>query len=128
MKKTLAIVLGAALGLGLMAPAYAHGGGQWRLNPRYCADIREDVRDRWEERRDSRRDYGRYDRAEDRFDRRENRRDSRITVCSKRAFVYVGDRGDRRYGRHKPRLQLYYDRRLGMNYTLVTGRKIYVRG
>ncbi|MEK7266737.1 MAG: hypothetical protein AAB227_11640 [Pseudomonadota bacterium] len=95
MKKLAAALIGAGLVLGA-APAFA---GEWRLDARRCADIREDWRDARENRRDERYDYGRRDRAEDRIDRREDRRDRAITVCPRSAFVYVADRHDRRGGR-----------------------------
>ena len=143
MKKIIAAIVGAGLVLGA-APAFA---GEWRLDARRCADIREDWRDARENRRDERYDHGRRDRIEDRYDRREDRRDRRITVCPRSAFVYVADRYDGRgdnwrdndrygdrgrheaRGRHKtPKLRLFSDRVVRMNYTLDTGRKIYVRG
>lgn len=133
MKKIIAAIVGAGLVLGA-APAFA---GEWRLDARRCADIREDWRDARENRRDERYDHGRRDRIEDRYDRREDRRDRRITVCPRSAFVYVADRHDWRgdRGRHEargrykaPKLKLFYDRVVRMNYTLDTGRKIYVRG
>jgi hypothetical protein len=148
MKKTIAAFAGAALALGA-APAFA---GEWRLDQRRCADIREDFRDARESRRDEWRDYGRYDRREDRYDRRESRRDRSITICPRSAFYYVDDRGrdwrddnrgrddwrdnDRRdNGRgdvrsraRQPRLDLKYDRSLRMHYRYDGGRRIYVRG
>ncbi len=153
MKKFIAAMVGAGLVLGA-APAFA---GEWRLDARRCADIREDWRDARENRRDERYDYSRRDRIEDRYDRREDRRDRSITVCPRSAFVYVDDRHDRRgdnwrdddrrgdnwrdndrrsdrsryesRNRYKaPRLKLSYDRVLRMNYTLATGRRIYIRG
>lgn len=145
MKKFIAALAGAGLVLSA-APAFA---GEWRLDARRCPDVREDWRDARENRRDQRIDYGRGDRVEDRYDRREDRRDRAVTVCPKSAFYYVSDRGewrdngwrnddhrydrsDRRFsnarGYKAPALKLKYDRRLRMQYTTVTGRKIYVRG
>lgn len=89
MKRTIAALAGAALALGA-APAFA---GEWRLDARRCADVREDFRDARESRRDERRDYGRYDRLEDRYDRRESRRDRAVTVCPRSAFYLDHDRG-----------------------------------
>ena len=143
MKKFIAGMLGAGLVLG--APAFA---GEWRLDARRCADIREDWRDARENRRDERVDYSRRDRVEDRYDRREDRGDQAITICPRSAFVYVSDRSDRRhnwrdddrrgddwrgddwrgYREREPRLELRYDRRLRLQYTYDHGRKIYVRG
>jgi len=144
MKKLIAVVIGAGLVLGA-APAFA---GEWRLDARRCADIREDWRDARENRRDERIDYGRRDRVEDRYDRREDRRDRALTVCPQSAFYYVSDRGewrdngwrnddhrDNRSYRGRgaryqkaPKMNLKYDRRTGMRYTYVHGRKIYLRG
>lgn len=133
MKKLIAALIGASFVLGA-APAFA---GEWRLDARRCQDIREDWRDARENRRDERYDYGRRDRVEDRYDRREDRRDRSITVCPRSAIFYVADRGDRRsYDRghnsrnryEQPRLQLRYDRKVGLQYTYDRGRKIYVRG
>lgn len=143
MKKLIAALAGAGLVLGA-APAFA---GEWRLDQRRCADIREDWRDARESRRDERYDYGRRDRVEDRHDRREGRRDRAITVCPRSAFVYVSDRherGDARrnsdsrhddhHGYHErdrykaPKLKLSYDRRLRMQYAYDHGRRIYIRG
>ena len=145
MKKLAAALIGAGLVLGA-APAFA---GEWRLDARRCADIREDWRDARENRRDERHDYGRRDRAEDRYDRREDRRDRAVTVCPRSAFVYVSDHdyrrgGDRRHdsdryghdhdryghgrGYREPQLKLSYDRRMRMQYTYDHGRRIYVRG
>lgn len=130
MKKLIAALAGAGLVLGA-APAFA---GEWRLDQRRCADIREDWRDARENRRDERYDYSRRDRVEDRYDRREDRRDRAITVCPRSAFVYVPDRrGD--HGRYssrsryeEPRLKLKYDRKLHMRYAYDHGRRIYLRG
>lgn len=152
MKKFIAALAGAGLMLGA-APAFA---GEWKLDPRRCADIREDWRDARENRRDERFDYGRRDRIEDRYDRREDRRDRAVTVCPRSAFFYVSDRREHRYENNRygngrsdnvrndngrdgrghydnrrykaPKLELRYDRRLRMQYTYDTGRKIYVRG
>ena len=144
MKKLIAALAGASLVLGA-APAFA---GEWRLDRGRCPDIREDWRDARENRRDERYDYGRRDRVEDRYDRREDRRDRAITICPRSAFYYVSgrdewrdngwrnddhryDRNDHRYGGRRydraPRLTLKYDRRLRMQYTTATGRKIYIR-
>jgi hypothetical protein len=92
MKKLFAAVLGAGLVLGA-APAFA---GEWRLDARRCADLREDWRDARENHRDERVTYGRRDRVEDRYDRREDRHDRAVTVCPRSAFVYVSDRRDDR--------------------------------
>lgn len=152
MKKLAAAFIGAGLVLGA-APAFA---GEWRLDARRCADIREDWRDARENRRDERYDNSRRDRVEDRYDRREDRRDRAVTVCPRSAFVYVSDRNNRRgdagrydndrngtdrydngrgdrgrgYGRRykEPKLQLSYDRQMRMHYAYDHGRKIYVRG
>ena len=152
MKKLIATIFGAGLVLGA-APAFA---GEWRLDASRCPDIREDWRDARENRRDERYDYGRRDRIEDRYDRREDRRDRAITICPRSAFYYVDGRKDHRgrsgwndndwsngyardgyYGRDNakyrgrskaPSLKLKYDRRLRLQYTTATGRKIYVRG
>ncbi|HNR76423.1 MAG TPA: hypothetical protein PKM48_04790 [Parvularculaceae bacterium] len=150
MKKLIAAMIGAGLALGA-APAFA---GDWRFDPRRCPDIREDWRDARENRRDERNDYGRRDRIEDRYDRRESRRDRAVTICPRSAFYYVQDRRDRRGGdgrderwddngwrdgydrdrdRYRgrawtPQLPVKYDRRMRMQYTTVTGRKIYIRG
>ncbi|MEX0644423.1 MAG: hypothetical protein WD076_03890 [Parvularculaceae bacterium] len=137
MKKIIAGLLGAGLVLG-MAPAFA---GEWRLDSRRCADLREDRYDRREDRRDERVDYGRRDRVEDRYDRRENRWDRSITICPRSAFFYVPDRREQAYGERNgngrgyargryrtPPLTLSYDRRLRMSYRYDHGRKIYVRG
>ncbi len=140
LKKVIAGLVGAGLVLGV-APAFA---GEWKLNPRACPDLVEDRYDRIEDRRDARRDYGRRDRREDRADRRENRRDRAVTVCPLRAFYYAPDRYDRRarqgrsdrYGRayghsnsrRHARLPLRYDRRMRMQYAVIDGRRIYVRG
>ncbi|OFX00907.1 MAG: hypothetical protein A3E78_03550 [Alphaproteobacteria bacterium RIFCSPHIGHO2_12_FULL_63_12] len=153
MKKLIAVLVGAGVVL-TAAPAFA---GEWRLDARRCADLREDWRDARESRRDERYDYSRRDRVEDRYDRRESRRDRAVTVCPRSAFVYVSDRDhgrrgdDRRYdnarydndryehgrgdrgrkyghGYREPKLKLSYDRRMGMQYTYDNGRRIYVRG
>jgi len=147
MKRVIAALFGAGLALGA-APAFA---GEWKFDPRRCPDIREDWRDARENRRDERFDYGRRDRVEDRYDRHEDRRDRAVTICPRSAFYYDFDRRDWRSakGRHdryddysrgnsygdryksharEPRLPLKYDRRMRMQYTTVTGRKIYVRG
>lgn len=134
MRKIIAAIAGAGLVLGA-APAFA---GEWRLDARRCADIREDWRDARENRRDERIDYSRRDRAEDRYDRREDRRDRAITVCPRSAFYYVSGHG-RDYGRHdsnhnygsryaEPKLRLSYDRQLRMHYRYDHGRRIYIRG
>lgn len=124
MKKIIAAIAGAGFVLGA-APAFA---GEWRLDARRCADIREDWRDARENRRDERIDYSRRDRAEDRYDRREDRRDRAITVCPRSAFYYAPGRDD--HGRYyrAPRLRLSYDRQLRMHYRYDHGRRIYVRG
>lgn len=134
MRNLIAALIGTGFALGA-APAFA---GEWRLDARRCADIREDWRDARESRRDERYDHGRRDRAEDRYDRRESRRDRAITVCPRSAFYYArsdwrdGDRrGEHRYGRDNdrtPELKLSYDRRLRMRYTYDHGRRIYIRG
>lgn len=144
MKKIIAALVGAGLVLGV-SPAFA---GEWRLDARRCADVREDWRDARENRRDERYDYSRRDRREDRYDRREDRRDRAVTVCPRSAFVYVDNRYDSRDDRWRdhdrgsergrqnsrydrartPRLNLSYDRSMRMSYTYDTGRKIYVRG
>jgi hypothetical protein len=135
MRKILPVLVGLGVAFSA-APAFA---GEWRLDARRCADIREDWRDSRENRRDERYDWGYRDRAEDRYDRREDRRDRRITVCPRSAFYYVdAQRGDRwrdddrrddwrRVERH-PRLELRFDRKLRMHYRYEHGRKIYVRG
>ncbi len=154
MKKLFAAMIGAGFVLGA-APAFA---GEWQLDARRCADLRED----W---RDTRVTTGRAD-------RREDRRDRAVTVCPRSAFVYVSDRRDSRrdswrddrrgygndrdydkrgngngngyasndrrgddHGRYDrrdsfraPPLKLRYDRRMRMQYTYDHGRKIYVRG
>jgi hypothetical protein len=122
MKKFLAGLIGFGV-LTAAAPAFA---GEWRLDWRRCADIREDVRDAREDRRDRGVDRGRYDRREDRYDRRESRYDRRITVCPRSAFYYVPDRGERRA--RPPALRLSYDRATRMHYRYEGGRQIYVRG
>jgi hypothetical protein len=124
MKKIAAALLGAGLMLGA-APAFA---GEWRLDARRCADMREDWRDARENRRDERYDRGRRDVREDRHDRREDHRDRAITVCPRNAFYYVASRGERLSKRRAPRLALSYDRRLHMYYRYDRGRRIYVRG
>ena len=131
MKKLIAILVGTGLVLGA-SPAFA---GEWRLDARRCADIREDGRDARENRRDERIDYGRRDRVEDRYDRREDRRDRAVTVCPRSAFYFVDGRRDEHRRRHhyrdsygQPRLELSYDRRFRMKYAYHQGRKIYVRG
>lgn len=128
MRKTIAALLGAGFALAA-SPAFA---GEWRLDPRRCADIREDWRDARENRRDERVDYGRRDRIEDRYDRREDRRDRAVTVCPRSAFYYAPGRGDRHYldaARYKaPKLALRYDRALRLHYRYHHGRRIYVRG
>lgn len=124
MKKIAAALLGAGLVLGA-APAFA---GEWRLDWRRCADIREDRRDVRENRRDERYDRGRRDLREDRYDRREDRRDRMITICPRSAFYYVPDRGERYSARHQPRLKLSYDREMRLYFRYDRGRKIFVRG
>lgn len=145
MKTIIAAIFGAGLAMGA-APAFA---GEWKFDPRRCPDIREDWRDARENRRDQRYDYGRRDRIEDRYDHREDRRDRAVTICPRSAFSYVQDRRDRRggdgrnerwddngwrdgYGRARysgrARLPVKYDRRMRMQYTTVTGRRIYIRG
>ena len=141
MKKLMAVLVGAGLALA-SAPAFT---GEWRLDARRCPDIREDWRDARENRRDERYDYSRRDVREDRYDRREDRRDRAFTVCPRSAFYYVSDygrrdrgdyegrggyeRGYRERDRHyAPRLPVRYDRRVGMKYTMATGRRIYLRG
>ncbi|NWG93081.1 MAG: hypothetical protein HXY21_11350 [Parvularculaceae bacterium] len=143
MKKLVPVLVGLGVAMSA-APAFA---GEWRLDARACADIREDWRDARENRRDARYDYGYRDRVEDRYDRREDRRDRRMTICPRSAFYYVDDRrggrGDRwsnydrrddwrrddwRRDERRPRLELRYDHRLRMHYRYDHGRKIYVRG
>lgn len=127
MRKLIAILVGTGLVLGA-SPAFA---GEWRLDARRCADIREDWRDARESRRDERVDYGRRDRIEDRYDRREDRRDRAVTVCPRGAFYYVGDHRGRNHHRdnyRQPRLELNYDRHLRMKYAYFQGRRIYFRG
>ncbi len=85
MKKLIAMLVGTGLVLSA-SPAFA---GEWRLDARRCADIREDWRDARENRRDERIDYGRRDWVEDRYDRREDRRDRVVTVCPRSAFYFV---------------------------------------
>ncbi len=129
MKKLIAILVGTGLVLGA-SPAFA---GEWRLDARRCADIREDWRDARENRRDERIDYGRRDSVEDRYDRREDRRDRAVTVCPRNAFYYVDGRRDDHRDRYRandgqPRLELRYDRHLRMKLAYHQGRKIYIRG
>lgn len=124
MKKIAAALLGAGLMLGA-APAMA---GEWRLDARRCADIREDRRDARENRRDERYDRSPRDVHEDRYDRREDRRDRAITACPRTAFYYVPSRGESYAPRRAPRLQLAYDRELRLHFRYVHGRRIYVRG
>jgi hypothetical protein len=131
MKKMIAILVGSGLALGA-SPAFA---GEWRLDARRCADVREDWRDGRENRRDERIDYGRRDRVEDNYDRREDRRDRAVTVCPRSAFHYVDGRRDDHRGRNRyrdderqPQLELRYDSHLRMKFAYHQGRKIYVRG
>lgn len=143
MKKKMAMAAGGLLGLCLL-PAQAHA-GEWRLDQRRCSTITREVHDdrrddrrdgRYDDRRDDRSDQGRYDDRSDRgrydsggrYDRRDSRT-QRLTVCSRSAFTYVADRWERDQRRYKkPRLQLIYDRQIGLDYTLAVGRKVYVRG
>ncbi|MGV6821179.1 MAG: hypothetical protein ACWA5T_11870 [Parvularcula sp.] len=78
MNKTLTLalpfILGAAACASAAPPAHA---GEWRLNPRLCPDLREDVRD-------ARVVTGRRD-------LREDRRDRRVVTCPASAYVWVGD-------------------------------------
>lgn len=71
--------VGALMGIGGAAQA-----GEWRLDPRRCPDLREDIRD-------ARVDHGWRDRAED-------RRDRRVTNCPRSAWVYIPDRYERQRG------------------------------
>ena len=70
---------GALMGIGGAAQA-----GEWRLDPRRCPDLREDIRD-------ARVDHGWRD-------RREDRRDRRVTECPRSAWVYIPDRYERQRG------------------------------
>jgi hypothetical protein len=147
-KKTLAIAVGAVLGLAML-PAHA---GEWRLNQARCTTqvVRYDSRDFGHDQgrgygqdqgydRGQGQGYGRQDQGydssrtgrEDSYGRNERggRGANRITVCSRGAFVYLPDRWERQHRRFKaPKLFIAYDRQARLNYTLVTGRKIYVRG
>lgn len=77
----------AAAGLALLGSVVTTGSasaGTWYLNASACPDFREDRRDR-------RYNYGRWD-------RREDRRDRRVIECPPRAWTYVADRYEQRYG------------------------------
>lgn len=91
------MMLSLPFALGLLACASAAPpaqAGEWRLDPRLCPDLREDIRDR-------RVTYGRRD-------AREDRRDERVTRCPARAWVWVGDRP--RTLPRKPTYDLYWGR------------------
>lgn len=75
-KTIFAAILLAGLAGGVSSAAEA---GEWRLNPRLCPDLREDMRDR-------RHTYGLRD-------LREDIRDSRTVNCPASAWVWVSDRG-----------------------------------
>ncbi len=75
-KTLLAAILLTGLAGGVSSAAEA---GEWRLNPRLCPDLREDMRDQ-------RRTYGVRD-------LREDIRDGRTVNCPASAWVWVNDRG-----------------------------------
>ncbi|MEM9496020.1 MAG: hypothetical protein AAGA09_08450 [Pseudomonadota bacterium] len=128
-QKFLAGVIGAGVLMGA-SPALA---GEWKLDRRACPDLVEDRLDRREDRRDRRVTWSRRDAREDRRDARENRRDEAFTICPVSAFYYAPSprelRGNRRALERKYRAgpPLRWDRRAGLAYRTVGGRRIYVR-
>ncbi len=77
MKTTIIAAMIALFTMGLL-PVSSASAGEWRLDPRRCPDLREDIRD-------SRITWSRRD-------AREDRRDRRVVNCPARAWVYVPGR------------------------------------
>ncbi len=89
-------------------PAHA---GTWRLDPRLCPDLREDIRD-------ARVTYSRRD-------AREDRRDRRYVNCPARAWVYVPGRYER--AKARPAVPVYssiYVNKKGHYYGIRGSRRV----
>lgn len=102
-------LVSALLASACASPSVAEAG--WRLDPRLCPDLREDVRD-------SRVVTGRRD-------LREDRRDVRYVNCPASAFVYTAPRGV--VVATRPALPAYYTKvHIGPNgyYAVRRGRRV----
>lgn len=88
--------------------------GAWKLDPRLCPDLREDVRD------------ARV--TTSRRDLREDRRDRRVTNCPARAWVYTGHPGKKAVQRPAlPRYSAIYVDKKGRYYGTRNGKRVRIR-